>query len=202
MSFSEHPLSKEARSLSRDEFLKRHSSLFLLVRGSEASSMEEELDSQATPESLSSNWPAPSSIRPGALVMHGESIAFHTDTGDPHASAPSGRGSYLLPLIKRRVNPYPDRISIGRARNCDVTVRHKSVSKLHAHVVKVDDGAYELIDVGSRNGTRVNGELIPALERAPLAIGDEVCIGGVFARVISPETAYKWLLENSDQSEE
>jgi hypothetical protein len=41
-----------------------------------------------------------------------------------------------VPLIKAPNNPYSDRISLGRARNCDVVLRNPSVSKLHAHIRK------------------------------------------------------------------
>src|SRR3954469_22725095 len=49
------------------------------------------------------------------------------------APDPSGGVNEVLPIRKAAGNPYPDRISIGRARNCDIVVRHESVSKLHAH---------------------------------------------------------------------
>src|SRR5688572_2339918 len=39
----------------------------------------------------------------------------------------------VLALKKAPGNPYPDRISVGRARNCDVVMRDPSVSKLHGH---------------------------------------------------------------------
>ena len=38
----------------------------------------------------------------------------------------------VIPLVKAPGNPYSDRISVGRARNCDVVLRNPSVSKLHA----------------------------------------------------------------------
>ena len=45
---------------------------------------------------------------------------------------------------------------VGRTEDCDVRFEHKSVSKLHCLLVKTD-GLILLRDLGSTNGTRVNG---------------------------------------------
>jgi hypothetical protein len=71
----------------------------------------------------------------------------------------------VLAIRKAPGNPYPDRISIGRARNCDLTLRHESVSKLHAHFACLPDGSVELRDDRSQNGTTVNDR--------PLSTGGE-----------------------------
>jgi hypothetical protein len=56
----------------------------------------------------------------------------------------------------------PDRISLGRARNCDIVLRDPSVSKLHAHFRVKDDGKFDLVDRLSENGTEINGaRLLP-----------------------------------------
>src|SRR6476469_5815005 len=47
----------------------------------------------------------------------------------------------------------------GRDEDCDVRLDHKSVSKLHCVVVKTD-GLLLLRDLGSTNGTRVNGQRV------------------------------------------
>src|SRR5471030_3134333 len=45
---------------------------------------------------------------------------------------------------------------IGRQEDCDLRLDHKSVSKMHCVIVKTD-GLLLLRDLGSTNGTRVNG---------------------------------------------
>jgi pSer/pThr/pTyr-binding forkhead associated (FHA) protein len=65
-----------------------------------------------------------------------------------------------------------DLVIIGRKEDCDVRLEHKSVSKLHCVVVKTD-GLLLLRDLGSTNGTRVNGTRV---RRAALLPNDQVAI--------------------------
>jgi pSer/pThr/pTyr-binding forkhead associated (FHA) protein len=69
---------------------------------------------------------------------------------------------------------------IGRKEGCDVHLNHKSVSKLHCVLVKTD-GLILLRDLGSTNGTRVNGKRI---RRAALLPNDLVNIAGFGFRVL------------------
>src|SRR5262249_33239621 len=48
---------------------------------------------------------------------------------------------------------------IGRKDDCDLRLDHKSISKQHCVIVKTD-GLLLLRDLGSTNGTRVNGQRI------------------------------------------
>ena len=59
---------------------------------------------------------------------------------------------------------------VGRGEDCDVRVDHKSVSKFHCVIVKTD-GLLLLRDLGSTNGTRVNGQRV---RRAALLPNDAV----------------------------
>jgi hypothetical protein len=86
-------------------------------------------------------------------------------------------------IAKAANNPYQDRISIGRARNCDVVLRFSSVSKLHAHFRPTPDGPLELVDLDSQNGTRVNGRALSANQPQRVAAGDIVQIGRVIGRL-------------------
>ena len=49
-----------------------------------------------------------------------------------------------------------DLVVVGRGEESDLRIDHKSVSKLHCVLVKTD-GLILLRDLGSTNGTRVNG---------------------------------------------
>lgn len=99
----------------------------------------------------------------------------------------------VLPIAKAANNPYPDRVSVGRARNCDIVLRDPSVSKLHA-VVRIDGEAFSLVDIGSQNGSHLNGQRLVANEAAPIAINDEILFGNVSAKFMDAATVHALLL--------
>src|SRR5690242_407199 len=72
-----------------------------------------------------------------------------------------------------------DMTLVGRGEDCDVRLEHKSVSKIHCIVVKTD-GLLLLRDLGSTNGTRVNGTRV---RRAALLPNDQVAIAHFKFRV-------------------
>ena len=63
----------------------------------------------------------------------------------------------------------------GRDEDADVRLDHKSVSKLHCVIVKTD-GLLLLRDLGSTNGTRVNGQRV---RRAALLPNDQIAIANL-----------------------
>lgn len=66
------------------------------------------------------------------------------------------------------------RILVGRAPSADVRIDDPRVSRLHARIEMRDDGVY-VEDLGSRNGTVVDGE--PVVNSRLLANGDEISVG-------------------------
>jgi len=68
---------------------------------------------------------------------------------------------------------------VGRKEDCDLRLNHKSVSKMHCVIVKTD-GLLLLRDLGSTNGTRVNGQRV---RRAALLPNDQLSIAGYKFRV-------------------
>lgn len=65
------------------------------------------------------------------------------------------------------------RVRIGRLAANEITLSDTNVSRQHAEIVAGDDG-YEIVDLGSTNGTLVNDE--PVKSR-PLADGDRITLG-------------------------
>lgn len=81
-----------------------------------------------------------------------------------------------LALFDRDVTLAVGEHVIGRGVGCDVVIDDKTVSRIHAALVVRDDGVV-VRDLGSRNGTWVNGIRIGADRR--LRAGDRVHIGAV-----------------------
>src|ERR1700677_3458812 len=72
-----------------------------------------------------------------------------------------------------------DMTLVGRKQDCDLRLDHKSVSKMHCILVKTD-GLLLLRDLGSTNGTRVNGTRV---RRAALLPNDQLTIANYRFRV-------------------
>ncbi len=79
-----------------------------------------------------------------------------------------------------------DLVIVGRKEECDLRLDHKSVSKMHCVLVKTD-GLLLLRDLGSTNGTRVNGQRV---RRAALLPNDQISIAHFKFKVhLGPEAA-------------
>jgi hypothetical protein len=155
-----------ARSTSREEFLSRVASSFLLLEN----------------------------------PLREQDVGFATQVVDPAAvrraaqtqkSKPAPNVE-VLPVAKSPQNPYPDRVSVGRARNCDVVLRDPSVSKLHAHF-RIGQPRLELVDIDSQNGTRVNGRPLPAHQPLVVTPGDVILFGSVSVKLVDADTLYDLL---------
>lgn len=62
---------------------------------------------------------------------------------------------------------------VGRRQDCDMCIQLKVVSRRHCSL-NMDDGELSIRDLGSSNGTFVNGERIDEIN---LSAGDKVSIG-------------------------
>jgi pSer/pThr/pTyr-binding forkhead associated (FHA) protein len=63
------------------------------------------------------------------------------------------------PEGKHRFAMVGDEIIIGRAPSCDIAIGHKSISRRHLRIAMEDDH-FVAEDLGSQNGTRINGKKI------------------------------------------
>ncbi|MBK9034546.1 MAG: EAL domain-containing protein [Myxococcales bacterium] len=75
---------------------------------------------------------------------------------------------------------------IGRSKDADHTLPTREVSSFHAEIFE-DEGGYAVRDLGSRNGTFVNGERI---DLAPLFDGDIVHVAHEEFRFVVGEAAF------------
>jgi len=118
-------------------------------------------------------------------------ITFETD---PHLKKGEFRCKASLVEGEEKVDPVPasaaslvvhedgesrsvvlaaDIVTIGRLPECQVTISDKGASRRHAQI-RHANGTYVLTDLGSTNGTRLNGQTVQTRE---LADGDRITIG-------------------------
>ena len=90
-----------------------------------------------------------------------------------------------------------ERITIGRAPDNMLQIDDPSVSSRHAHLLLIED-RYQLKDLGSTNGTRVNSELVTDTF---LRVGDRIRFGKVEARYESDATGEARPLPEADEIE-
>jgi len=88
-----------------------------------------------------------------------------------------GRAARRIPLASRPT-------MIGRGSDCDVVLADAHASRQHARL-EVRSGLFVLTDLGSTNGTRVNGHRV---REVVLGVGDKIEVGQSMLRVVQPET--------------
>lgn len=77
-------------------------------------------------------------------------------------------------------------LTIGRGSECDVVIPDASISRRHAQVIRQESGLY-VQDLGSRNGTAINGQRLSAPRR--LEDGDTLAIGNIPLRYVVERAA-------------
>ncbi len=99
----------------------------------------------------------------------------------PRAAVSTGGGARLMTV--NPVDPVPaeyslfkDEVTVGRGEDNDVVIPHASVSRAHARLMK-RNGAYELMDLNSTNGTFVDDRRLNGSQ--PLPNGSRVRFGDV-----------------------
>jgi hypothetical protein len=159
-------LKRAARELTRTAFVSRFEHPFLIV-----GEIQEEKDVEFqthVPVSLSASSKDPATLARAALR----------------------EVSGIFPVVKSARNPYQDRISIGRAKTCDMVLQTRYMSKLHAHFLRNTDGTWELRDANSSNGTFRNGERLPQNQKMPIRGGDRLRFGFLDAQFLDAGGLY------------
>lgn len=88
-------------------------------------------------------------------------------------SADAGLATVTVGDIEHDVALNADEVIVGRLAECQVCINDVNVSRRHAAFIRLDDG-WAIADLGSTNGTRVNGREV---DRVRLTDGDVIEIG-------------------------
>jgi FHA domain len=123
------------------------------------------------------------------VVAEMRSPAAATPAAVPAATAPAaakpprGRGPTQLRIVEpaaRRGETFvlPDEITVGRGGGCGIVLDDSFVSQVHARVFRRNGDVF-VEDLGSRNGTLLNGRPVANAER--LRRGDRVQFGKTIA---------------------
>jgi two-component system, NtrC family, response regulator AtoC len=116
--------------------------------------------------------------------------ASRVATGEPDPGESGGHPRSYLVVRRPGGNQVIDvdegaELVIGRSSAATVQIDDPKVSREHARIVR-RDGVLQLVDLGSRNGTRVNGQTARG-ESVPLSSGDTIALGQ--AEILVAETA-------------
>jgi hypothetical protein len=131
-----------------------------------------------TRDAFASRYQHPFLLLRGGLAEEDDGLGFHTRVSTDREVAEVEHGSQVIAIVKQPNNPFQDRVSIGRATNCDIVLADVSISKLHAHFMEIGPSEAELVDRGSANGTTLNGILLKA-EPVHVTSGDAIVFGSV-----------------------
>lgn len=121
----------------------------------------------------------------------------------------SSSGTRAGPPIKLEIVGGPDagkkkrfkgvRMTVGRMAGVDLLLSDQSVSRKHIELIHSDTGTL-LRDLGSGNGTKLNGKKIAA--DTVLSHGDEIQIGKTKLRFVDELAAFKKAREDAEKKEQ
>lgn len=100
--------------------------------------------------------------------------------------------SQVVEVKKNPENPFPDRITIGRATNCDVVIRLAFVSKVHAHLI-IEGAKLTLRDNKASNFTFHNHRRIEPGSSRAVQIGDILSFGALDLELTDAARLYEIL---------
>jgi pSer/pThr/pTyr-binding forkhead associated (FHA) protein len=122
---------------------------------------------------------------PAATMVYRPAPAASEAAEDKAEPEPPRRETVTLTIGDRLYPVTSSRVVLGRSRECDVRVADGNVSRRHCEIVQETPTAWALVDLGSTNGTEVNGRRV---SRIRLVDGDRITLGStdvVFGRSLT-----------------
>jgi DNA-binding winged helix-turn-helix (wHTH) protein len=109
-------------------------------------------------------------------TVHRIGYRFVGDVTVDGAAPGAARSKFYLTIDDRRFFLMDGSNDIGRAPEASVYIDSPSVSRLHARI-RIENGVATLEDLGSKNGTHLNGTRIDSVRT--LADGNEIRLGTI-----------------------
>jgi pSer/pThr/pTyr-binding forkhead associated (FHA) protein len=145
----------------------------------------------------------------GDVMMLGDYRLILTDEAQT-TTEPGKQAGPALPVQYRPnrlvivVGPSPgtefpldkEHFTVGRSEEATISINHSSVSRIHAELMALGGGRFEIIDKASANGIRVNGV---ELKRGILEAGDALELGDVRLRFVGAGKVFR---SGADQSQQ
>jgi hypothetical protein len=96
------------------------------------------------------------------------------DRSDREPAPPPSTTRAIVSLDDRRYVLEGPKATIGRSKDADCVLRDPNVSRRHAELRQAGSGDWQIVDLGSTNGVKVNGRRVSSSRLRP---GDEVVLG-------------------------
>jgi pSer/pThr/pTyr-binding forkhead associated (FHA) protein len=112
----------------------------------------------------------------GTVHRFGYRFIARVDESAEMSSTDTPRAKFCLTIGRRQTILMEGTHLVGRTPDAVIAIDSPSVSRSHARIVVAADGV-TIEDLGSKNGTYVNGERISG--SVPLSDGQEIRIGAV-----------------------
>lgn len=148
----------------------------------------------------SSKITGPTQIDLGDEIVIGDYRLYIQDENKPQVKREEEASDQVMPIAPvmqprfvvvssnfagREYSVTQTKVTIGRQPSCEICIEHQSVSANHAEIERNSRGGFMIRDLGSSNGTKINGiELNQAVHE--LMSGDMVILGHVMMRFCAP----------------
>lgn len=94
----------------------------------------------------------------------------------------------VWPLVKSAYGPQTPYIRVGRSSKNDVVIPEYSISQVHCEFALTPDGHIRIVDLGSHNGTLINGKALEPRIPYVMEDEDELVLGRYLFEFLEAET--------------
>lgn len=118
----------------------------------------------------------------GEQGQHGHTMVYSAPAkqkeprGSHRPAAPLTQTKAIVTFQDRRYVLDGPTAALGRSRECDCVIDDQNVSRRHAELRRNSTGDWQIVDLGSTNGVKVNGRRVDSSRLAP---GDDISLGTI-----------------------